>query len=41
MTVSEDILLYKTRKQIISRLSYKPEGRGLDSRWCPWNFLFT
>jgi hypothetical protein len=22
-------------------LHYKPEGRGLDSRWCHWNFSFT
>jgi len=41
MIVSEDIILYKTRKQIIWRLSYKPEGRGLDSRRSNWNFLLT
>jgi hypothetical protein len=22
-------------------LSYKPEGRGFDSRWCHWKFLLT
>jgi len=21
--------------------SFKPEGRGLDSRWCQWNFSLT
>jgi hypothetical protein len=20
---------------------YKPEGRGIDSRWCHWNFSLT
>jgi hypothetical protein len=27
--------------QLIDALHYKPEGRGLDSRWCHWNFLLT
>jgi hypothetical protein len=22
-------------------LRYKPEGRGIDSRWCHWNFSLT
>jgi hypothetical protein len=22
-------------------LRYKSEGRGIDSRWCHWNFSFT
>jgi len=27
--------------QLVEALRYKPEGRGFDSRWCHWNFLFT
>jgi hypothetical protein len=27
--------------QLVEALRYKPEGRGLDSRWCHWNFLLT
>jgi len=22
-------------------LHYNPEGRGCDSRWCPWNLSLT
>jgi hypothetical protein len=24
---------------LVEALRYKPEGRGIDSRWCHWNFL--
>jgi hypothetical protein len=24
--------------QLVEALRYKPEGRGLDARWCHWNF---
>jgi hypothetical protein len=24
--------------ELVEALRYKPEGRGLDSRWCHWNF---
>jgi len=24
--------------QLVEALRYKPEDRGLDSRWCHWNF---
>jgi hypothetical protein len=24
----------------VEELRYNPEGRGFDSRWCHWNFLF-
>jgi len=24
--------------QLVEALSYKTEGRGLDSRWCHWTF---
>ena len=24
--------------QLVEALHYKPEGRGLDSRWCHWIF---
>ena len=27
--------------QLVEALSYKPEGRGFDSRWCRWNFSLT
>jgi hypothetical protein len=27
--------------QLVEALRYKPEGRGLDSRWCHWNCSFT
>ena len=26
--------------QLVEALGYKPEGRGFDSRWCHWNFLY-
>jgi cell division protein FtsL len=26
---------------VVEALRYKPEGRGIDSRWCNWNFLLT
>jgi hypothetical protein len=26
---------------VVEALRYKPEGRGIDSRWCHWNFSFT
>ena len=25
--------------QLVEALRYKPEGRGFDSRWCPWSFF--
>jgi len=27
--------------QLVEALRYKPEGRGLESRWCHWNFSLT
>jgi len=27
--------------QFVEALRYKSEGRGLDSRWCHWNFSLT
>ena len=27
--------------QLAEALRYRPEGRGLDSRWCHWNFSLT
>jgi hypothetical protein len=27
--------------QLVDALRYKPEGRGIDSRWCHWNILVT
>jgi hypothetical protein len=26
---------------VVEALSYKPEGRGIDPRWCHWNFSLT
>jgi hypothetical protein len=26
---------------VVKALSYKPVGRGFDSRWCHWNFSVT
>jgi hypothetical protein len=25
---------------VVEALRYKPEGRGVDPRWCHWNFSF-
>jgi len=25
--------------QLVEALRYKPEGHGLDSQWCHWNFF--
>jgi hypothetical protein len=25
---------------VVEALRYKPEGRGIDSRWCYWNFYW-
>jgi len=27
--------------QLVKALCYKPEGCGIDSRWCHWNFSLT
>jgi hypothetical protein len=27
--------------QLIEALRYEPEGRGLDSQWCHWNFSLS
>jgi hypothetical protein len=26
---------------VVEALNYKPEGRGIDYRWCHWNFSFS
>jgi hypothetical protein len=26
---------------VVEALRYKPEGCGIDSRWCYWNFSLT
>jgi hypothetical protein len=26
---------------VVEALCYKPEGRGIDSRWCHWIFSLT
>jgi hypothetical protein len=38
------VLLTETKVRgvaVIEALPYKPAGRGIDSRWCHWNFLLT
>jgi hypothetical protein len=30
-----------TLAQLAEALHYKPEGRGFNFRWCPWNFSFA
>jgi hypothetical protein len=32
---------YYLLAELVEALRYKPEGRGVDSRWCHWNFLLT
>jgi hypothetical protein len=32
---------YTLEKYLNRALRYKPEGRGIDSRWCNWNFSLT
>jgi hypothetical protein len=27
--------------QLLEALRYKPDGRGLDSLWCHWDFSLT
>jgi hypothetical protein len=27
--------------QLVEAVRYKPEGRGIDSRFCHWNFSLT
>jgi hypothetical protein len=29
---------HAARGAVVEALCYKPEGRGIDSRWCLWNF---
>jgi hypothetical protein len=26
---------------VVEALRYKPEGNGIDSQWCHWNFSLT
>jgi hypothetical protein len=26
---------------VVEALRYRPEGRGIESRWCHWNFSLT
>ena len=40
------LILYTSRARarggvVVKALSYKPVGRGFDSRWCHWNFSVT
>jgi hypothetical protein len=27
--------------EVVQAVRYKPEGRGIDARWCHWNFSLT
>jgi hypothetical protein len=35
------LLLGARSGAVVEALRYKPKGRGIDSRWCHWNFLLT
>ena len=35
------IYIYIYIYKLVEKLRYKPEGSGLDSRWCHWNFSLT
>jgi hypothetical protein len=35
------LLLGARSGAVVEALRYKPEGRGIDSRWCHWNFSLT
>jgi hypothetical protein len=36
------LILYGARRgAVVEALRYKPEGRGIDSRLCHWNFSLT
>jgi hypothetical protein len=46
----ESIITYKSMSlvligvrggAVVEAQSYKPERRGIDSRWCLWNFSLT
>jgi hypothetical protein len=41
--ISVQYLLLKGARggAVVEALRYKPEGRGIDSRWCHWNFSLT
>jgi hypothetical protein len=36
--VSSHFLVGYAVTQLVEVLRYKPESRGIDSRWCYWNF---
>ena len=36
-----DIKTFRCGSTVFKVLCYKSEGRGLDSRWCHWNFSLT
>jgi len=38
--ISFKVLRYGVAR-LVEALRYKPEGRGLDSRWSYWNFSLT
>ena len=41
LVVNSNCTLLYAVAQLVETLRYKPEGRGLDSRWCHWNFSLT
>jgi len=38
---TENGILGHAVAQLVEALRYKSEGRGIDSRWCRWNFSLT
>jgi hypothetical protein len=38
---SKQRLLHGRHAQLVEAMRYKPEGRGIDSRWFQWNISLT
>jgi hypothetical protein len=41
LCILEPYCTYNSGGAVVEALRYKPEGRGIDSRWCHWNFSLT
>jgi hypothetical protein len=39
--VSNENIVVARVGAVVEAQRYKPEGRGIDSRWCHWNFTLT
>jgi hypothetical protein len=38
---TETYITVARRGAVVEALRYKPEGHGIDFRWCHWNFSLT